>query len=71
MHRSLEESWESQKNTKDGLCVIIQENLYLSKEMARLLQEGLFVTKGSFESASKQVEYFYFQSSHLFGLSSC
>lgn len=44
---------------ENDLRAMCQENLDLSKELAKSLQEGFFVIEDSFESALKQVRYFY------------
>lgn len=55
----MKESQDSQLKAEDGLREKCLENLALSKELAKSLEEIYFTAQDTFETALKQVGYFY------------
>lgn len=56
---SLKKYKYGRKKGDDGLHEMHLENLALSKDYAKSLEESYFINKDSFESTLKRVEHFY------------
>lgn len=60
LEESLKDYQEVQKKDEDCLSEMFFENLILSKEYVKSLEEIYFIAHGSFENALQQVAFFSF-----------